>query len=61
MIAAISRERGVEHLGFYDRSVDQYKFADWLDELREANPKRKICLLMDNLGVHKANTVRDTM
>ena len=57
LVLAISREKGLEHYQVYDKSVDKYKFAEYLDELYVPNKHESIVLFLDNLGVHKSGLV----
>ena len=45
----------------FQRSVNIQKFKEYLVRLREENGDDKICIFMDNLGVHKSNKTRKTM
>ena len=61
LLFAISEEEGVEHYRIYKNSVDQYKFAGFLDELYIANKHHKIAVLLDNLTAHKTTSVLQKM
>ena len=56
-IIAISRERGVEYVNTWPRSVDQKKFITFLKELRRRNQGVKIMLFCDRLAVHRCKAV----
>ena len=55
---AVSREGGVELVQVYPKSIDKRKFKMFLDELRRKHPFTDICLVMDNLSLHKSGAVR---
>ena len=57
LVLAISRENGLEHYQVYDKSVNKYKFVEYLDELYVPNKHESIVLFLDNLGVHKSGLV----
>ena len=61
LLSAISKEKGQEHYQIFEKSVKIPKFREWLLGLRERNGNDKICLFMDNLGVHTSNESKDTM
>ena len=58
LVLAISKENGVEHYDIYDKSVDQKKFEDYLDNLYIANKHDKLAIFMDNLSVHKTTSIK---
>jgi transposase len=45
----------------FDRSVNRDKFKVFLDELRSRYFFEDICILMDNLNVHRSNDVMDRL
>ena len=47
LLSAISKERGQEYYQIFEKSVDRFKFKDWMVKLREHNGDDKICLFMD--------------
>ena len=51
-VAAISASNGVELVKQYDKSVDKFKFEEFLKELRSRIGDRKVVLVLDNLNVH---------
>ena len=61
MLAAISKERGIEHYRIFPRSVNLPKFKEWLSELRVLNGDSKICLFMDNLSSHICDRTKNAM
>ena len=61
MLAAISKERGIEHYRIFPRSVHLPKFKEWLSELRVLNGDAKICLFMDNLSCHTSDKAKKKM
>ena len=52
LLSGISKEKGQEHHQIFERSVNIDKFFEFLAGLRAVNGDDKICLFMDNLGVH---------
>ena len=53
VVAAISREQGVEMAMIFPKSLNVSRFKIFLDNLRAAHPFDDIMLVMDNLSVHK--------
>ena len=49
ILGAVSRERGIEHLMIYRKSLNVDRFKVFLEELRAKNPFTDIILMMDNL------------
>lgn len=54
VIGAVSRERGVELVMTFPKSVNAPKFKIFLEELRRKNPFDQILIMMDNLAVHRS-------
>ena len=52
LLAGISKDRGLEHYQIFEKSVNVDKFKEYLAGVRAANPEKRICLFMDNLGAH---------
>ena len=61
VVGAVSREKGVELIMTWPRSVNVMKFKVFLDELRRSNPFDNIIVMMDNLAVHRSNHTRELM
>ena len=61
LLAGISKENGLEHFQIFEKSVNTAKFKEYLAGLRAANPDKKICLFMDNLGAHICNASMEEM
>ena len=61
LLNAISKEKGQEHYMVFPKSVNMAKFKKWLDAMRAANGDDKICLLMDNLSVHRSDKAKNYM
>jgi hypothetical protein len=59
VIAAISSARGSIFTHIYDAAVDRDDFAMYLKALSKSYHHRPFYLMMDNLAVHKTDTVRD--
>ena len=57
LLLAVSAERGVVCSKIYKRSVNVEKCLDWVEQLREENPGRKLCVFWDNLSVHHSKRV----
>ena len=53
VIAAISRERGIEALMQFKQSVNVAKYLVFLDEIRRQNQFNNVLIIADNLLVHK--------
>lgn len=54
IVAAVSREYGVDHIQVFRNSVTKAKFKIFLEGLRSKHPFDDILLVMDNLSVHKS-------
>ena len=54
VIAAVSREYGIEHIEVYEKSITKIKFKAFLDNLRSLHPFDDMMLVMDNLSLHKS-------
>ena len=61
VIAAISKEYGLDYISTYDRSINIPKFKEFLQNLRDKFFFEDICIYMDNLAVHRSNTVKERM
>ena len=61
MLAAISKDKGLEHSKIYEKSVNLKKFKEWLTEVRGLNGQDKIALFMDNLSVHTSPKAKKFM
>ena len=53
MIAAISREKGIEAVMCFPKSINVPKYKVFLEEIRRRNPYDNIIIMQDNLGVHR--------
>ena len=58
LLLGISEENGVEHWRIFEKSVNNVKFKQYLEELRGANAGKKIALFLDNLSVHHSKKTR---
>ena len=56
--AGISQDGGVEHVGYFKRSLDQYDFSKFLNDLKKEIGDDKVCIYMDQLRVHTAHSVK---
>lgn len=54
VLGAVSREKGIELMMTFRKSVNVPKFKIFLEELRNRNPLDNIILMMDNLAVHRS-------
>ena len=61
VLAAVSREEGLEHYQVYERSVNIPKYKGWLDQLRQKTGDDKICLFQDNLSAHTSDKSKQHM
>ena len=61
ILAAVSREFGIDLIKVYKNSVNISKFKTFLEELRSKYPFDSMLLVMDNLSVHKSNAVKERM
>ena len=61
LLAAISKDKGLEHYRVFPKSVDAAKFIEWLRELRDRSGNDKIALFLDNLPCHRSDDVRSAM
>ena len=59
VLAAISKERGLEHFKIFEKSVNIPKFKGYLQELRSRNGEEKIALFLDNLSAHKSDKSKE--
>ena len=61
MLAAISKDKGLEHYRIFEKSVNMKKFKEWATELRAKNEEDKIALFMDNLSTHTSPKAKKFM
>ena len=61
VLAAISKEYGIDHTGIYNKSVNIPKFKEFLQNLRDKYFFEDICIYLDNLAVHRRNEVRQRL
>ena len=61
LLAAISKDKGLEHYRVFPKSVNVKKFKEWLQELRDQNGNDKMCLFLDNLSAHKSKKSQNFM
>ena len=61
VILAISREKGIELVDVYKKSINKIKFKHFLDRLRQLNFLNDITLMMDNLSFHKSGDIKERM
>ena len=57
-VAAISFDKGVEHVMNFPNSVDRQKFIQFIRQLARRNRGEKIALFMDRLNVHRSPVVQ---
>ena len=58
ILAAISKEYGVEHISTFKFSVNIPKFKVFLQDLRDKFFFEDICIYMDNLAIHRSKQVK---
>ena len=61
VLVAISRERGVDLVEVFEKSINKQKFKIFLETLRSKYPFDDILIMMDNLSLHKSNDTRQLM
>ena len=61
VIGAVSREKGIELIMTFPKSINIVKFKVFLEELRALNPFENMILMMDNLGLHRSNHTIERM
>ena len=61
VVLAVSRERGVELVDVYKKSINKRKFKHFLERLRQLNYADDIMLMMDNLSFHKSGDTKQRM
>ena len=57
-VVALSEDKGLVALSTFHRSLDQWKFIEFLRELRKCYGTTKFGLYIDNASFHKAKSVR---
>ena len=60
-ILAVSREAGVDLVAVFNNSITGRKFKVFLEELRAKHPFEDICLILDNLSLHKSREMKGRM
>ena len=58
VVAAISFEKGIEHLHFTTGSFDSDVFIDFLKELRKKIKAKKLTLFMDRAKYHDSKDTK---
>ena len=61
VLAAVSKEYGVDMLMTFETSVNILKFKIFIDELRTKYFYEDICIYMDNLSVHRSRAVKERL
>ena len=61
IIAAISKEFGLDYISTYKKSINIPKFKEFLQNLRDKFFFDDICIYMDNLSTHRSKEVRERM
>ncbi len=61
IILAISREKGIESVLVFEKSINKQKFKIFLDHIRSVNPTQDVMLMMDNLSLYKSGDVQRRM
>ena len=58
VLAAVSEEKGVEHLFLSPAPIDEPNFCTFARKLWRLNQGKKLALFMDNLWFHKTNDMK---
>ena len=61
VIGAVSREKGLELVMTWPKSITKIRFKIFLEELRRINQFDDIILVADNLSFHKIKDTREGM
>ena len=61
IILAVSRENGIDHIETHKKSITAIKFRMFLENLRSKYPLDNIILVMDHLGLHLSNAMKNRM
>ena len=61
VLAAISKEYGLDHVSIFKQSVNIPKFKEFIQDLRDKYFFEDICIYMDNLAVHRSNQVKERL
>jgi hypothetical protein len=57
-IVALSEDKGFFLVKTFPKSVDQYKFLEFLKAIKSIYGRRPFCLYADNASIHKAKTIK---
>ena len=58
VLAAISKEYGLDYISTFKQSVNIPKFKVFIQDLRDKYFFEDICIYMDNLAIHRSNEVK---
>ncbi len=61
LVAAVSRENGIESANLFERSVNSQKFIQFLEDLVQGYQPEQLVVFMDNLTVHHSKLVQQFM
>ncbi len=61
LLAAVSREVGLETSLVFDKSVNSQRFVQFLDEISKLHEGKRVAIFMDNLSVHHSRVVQARM
>ena len=61
VLLAVSREKGIELVDIYEKSINKVKFKHFLDRLRQLNFYDDMMLMMDNISFHKSQDTKNRM
>jgi len=61
LLAAVSREGGLEASMIFSKSVNSVRFIEFLEMVHKLHDNMKVAIFMDNLSVHRSRLVRDRM
>ena len=58
-VVALSSDKGLVSLQTFGKSLDQWKFIEFLKSVRKSYGSQRIGLYIDNASFHKAKSVKD--
>ena len=61
MVAGISLESGFELFYLHNCAIDSDSFCDFIDDLATLNKGKDVAIVMDNLRVHKHQSVKELL
>jgi transposase len=61
LLAAVSKEGGLEASVIFEKSVNSQRFIEFLNEIARLHEGSKVSIFMDNLAVHHSKMVQAHM